>query len=153
MSDRVLTQLSGGAWVAFPTLEAFHKAVEEGRGAMGAAGAGGAAQASDSEPLLEAEGVQHVDGAATGKAIDEHPAVIEFANRERRRLILVCRAASDPPPRSGPLHLLKSINDGSGAHRDPRASEKDPHCAPPSWATTERNGESRRAMRLRARSG
>jgi excisionase family DNA binding protein len=55
VSDRVLTQLSGGAWVAFPTLEAFHKAVEEGRGAMGAAGAGGAAQASDSEPLLEAD--------------------------------------------------------------------------------------------------
>jgi len=54
MTDRVLVQLSGGAWLALST-DVFVEALRAGQEAMGATVAAAAAQASDSEPLVDAE--------------------------------------------------------------------------------------------------
>src|SRR5580658_6255254 len=63
---------------------------------------------------FQAERVEYVQGPAPAKAIDEHAAVIELANRKGRGLVLVSRAAREPTVRSGLFHPRESLEQFAG---------------------------------------
>jgi hypothetical protein len=54
----------------------------------------------EERPQLEAERIQHDLGVAAAEVVQEDPAVIELADRERRRPVLMRRAAGEPPTRT-----------------------------------------------------